>query len=115
MRTDRGARTDDRQRRALQGMGPWLVPTSSKTAAYNARYGELVIADPTLAGFTITAPRAEDHPGEIFAVKNNSASANVITIDAQGTELIDGAGTATIAAGREALTFVAVGGDWVIV
>lgn len=115
MRFDRGARTDERQRRAIQGLRPWLVPTATKTAAYTARYGELVIANPTVAGFTITAPRAEDHAGEVFAVKNASASTNAITIDAQGAELIDGAGSVTITTARESLTFVSDGGDWVIV
>lgn len=114
MRIDRGARTDARQRRVIQGLGPWLFPTTLKTAAYSARYGDLVMANPTVAGFTITAPRAEDHPGAMFAVKNHSASANVITIDAQGTELIDGAATATIAAARESLSFISNGTDWIV-
>jgi hypothetical protein len=115
MPTFRGARTDPQQRRALQGLKPWLVPTPSKTAAYTARYGEMVLCNPTAGGFTVTAPRAEDHTGETFGVKNNSASTNAIVVDAQGTELIDGAANQAITTGRMSLIFMSNGTDWMIV
>lgn len=114
-RVFRGARTDEQQRRALQAMGPALRTTATKTGAYSALYGELVVGNPTAGGFTVTLPRATDHRDELVAVKNNAASGNAVTVAGLGGELIDGAGTAACA-DRECKWFQSTGdGGWIIV
>jgi len=72
-----------------------LVPTATKTTAYTAAVGELVQADVTSAGFTVTLPAAPAI-GALVGVKNVTPSvANTLTIAASGGGLIDGDATAT--------------------
>lgn len=96
-RSDLGANTDDRQRRALQRVRIPLRATPTKTAAYTAKHNDMVYANPTGGGFTVTLPPATGHEGEYVGVKNRSASANVITIAAGGAETVDNAASITIA------------------
>jgi hypothetical protein len=90
-------------------------PTNIKIAAYVARMGEIVRCNPTAAGFTVSLPPAGGQAGKAIIVKNTSASVNVITIDAAGAELIDGAATATIAAAYAARYLVSDGNAWGVV
>lgn len=94
---------------------PPVVVTAAKTMAYTASFGELVICDPTTAGFTVTLPAASVGIGQPVIIKNASASANTITISRAGSDLIDGASSASIAAAWASLTLVARAGGWVVV
>lgn len=69
---------------------------------YVAKPWEVVMCDPSAAAFEVTIPDPTDPTvaGTEIVVKNNSASANTITIRALGGRLIDGATTATISAAR---------------
>lgn len=64
---------------------------------YTAQEADIVIlADPTAATFTITLKAGQD--ARFYYVKNiNTTNANVVTVDPDGSELIDngGAGTAS--------------------
>lgn len=82
-----------------------LVPTGVQDAAYSANAWDLVECDPTLAGFTVTLPEKPPSGTEVM-VKNASASANAITIAPRGTDTIDGAAGATIAAARGVTWFI---------
>jgi hypothetical protein len=89
------------------------VPT--KTAAYSAKPGEVVLCDPTGGGFTITLPRAAIAADRTVTVKNHSASANTITIDGHGSDTIDGAANTTITAARVSLELYCIGGtEWIV-
>lgn len=115
-RTDRGAGTDMRQRRTLQAMRvfPERI-TPVQTATYAPQYGELVLCDPTGGGFTINLPTAVGCTGRQIGVKNASASGNTITVDAFGSETIDGTASTTITSGLTAITLVSDGSDWWII
>lgn len=90
-------------------------PTATKTSAYTAAICEVVICDPTGGGFTVTLPdlSAADVGGWVI-VKNDSASTNVITIDGDASDTIDGSLNTTISTGRGCVILIAKNtGEWI--
>ena len=96
---------------------PFGVPSENKTGNATAEMGALTLCDPTRAAFTIWLPTIE--PGDIggfVAIKNNSASANQITVQAKGDTTIDGITSIGLVAPRQGLIAVAVSKtEWAIV
>lgn len=84
------------------------------TAAANANYGDLILADPTAGAFAVQFPSYKDHPGGVIVIKNRSASTNAITATAHTGESIDAASTLAIAAAWAARTFYAADDRWVV-
>ncbi len=86
----------------IGGFGPttrWEI-TATQLAAFTASFGQVVQCDPTPGAFTVTLPEAGPaQRGCEAIVKNVGASANVITVDGDGADTVDGAATAAIAAG----------------
>lgn len=91
---------------------PEFMPTAVLTMDYTARVNEIVLCDPTSAGFTVTLPAAAKCKGQKITVKNQTSSTNTITIATDDQAEIDGAATASIASGYEAMTLVSDGSDW---
>jgi hypothetical protein len=110
------AHSDDRQRRAIQQLAQKIIApleiTSTKTAAYSATIGELVLCNPTGGGFTVTLPTAEDRPGRYIAIKNASGSTNTITVDGADSETIDGAANKTITTAYGSMLLISDGENW---
>lgn len=99
----------------LEGVQQRMTVTETKTAAYTAIPWEIVLCDPTDAGFTVTLPDPAAHPNKEIGVKNITASVNVITIQAtSGT--VEGAANTTITTGYESIILIAdkTREDWVI-
>jgi hypothetical protein len=93
---------------------PQWIPTSVKTANYNAALWEMVEADPTGGGFFVSLPAASSAiAGSSVAVKNASASVNAIVVNSFGGA-IDGASTFTITVARACLHFTCDGTNWLI-
>lgn len=89
--------------------------TAVQTGAYTAAWGETVRADPSGGGFTVTLPTAAGNAGRRITVKNTTSSTNAITIDADGSETIDGAADATISTANGSLTFESDGTNVMVV
>lgn len=91
----------------------------AKTAAYTvvvADDGKLVDADATTAAFTVTLPTAASAgDGFIISVKKTDSSANAITVDAAGAELIDGATTQVLSTQFDVIVLYCDGTEWHIV
>lgn len=68
------------------------------------------LCDCTLNAITINLPVGVS--GTQYVIKKTDATANAVTIDANGAELIDGAGTATITTQYESITIVSDGSNW---
>lgn len=94
---------------------PFTV-TTVKTSAYSAVIGDLVRANPTGGGFTITLPAiAAANSGQHITVKNTSLSVNTLTIAPTGANTIDGSTLTTITSAFGALDFVSDGaGNWMV-
>jgi hypothetical protein len=69
--------------------------------------------DPTTTGATVNLPAASTVTGQIFVVKHLNSSANNVTIDANGSETIDGSLTLVLTAYNSA-TVQSTGSAWVI-
>jgi Cu/Ag efflux protein CusF len=80
----------------LAGMSPRLTTTATKTSAYTASANELVPADATSAGFTVTLPAAATATaGATVVIKKIDAGTNIVTISRAGSDTINIAATST--------------------
>jgi hypothetical protein len=90
-----------------------LIPTATKTAAYTAVSGDLVMVDATSGAVTITAPATA--AGAEFAVKKLDSSVNIVTVQRAGSDTI-GATSATsvqLKLQDQAIAFAANSANWV--
>lgn len=93
--------------------GPEILLIVAKSGAYTLTAEDgLVIADASGGTFTLTLPTAVGITGRVYRVKKIDATANVVTVDANGAETIDGAVTATLTIQYEAITVVSDGTEW---
>lgn len=74
-----------------------------------------VLVDATAAAVTINLPTAASASGRIYVIKKIDVSANGVTIDGNGGELIDGAATKAIANQYASLTIQSSGSAWYII
>ena len=70
------------------------VTVSTKTTNYTLMVTDFVIlGDCTSAAFTLSLPTAASGIGRIFFMKKIDSTSNVLTVQANGSELIDGNNT----------------------
>ncbi len=87
----------------------------SKNSVYTAVNGDVILADATTAGFTIDLPVASlNQNGRIDVIKTD-VTANVVTIDGDTTETINGSLTQTLTAQYDSFTLVCDGFNWFII
>ena len=70
------------------------------------------VLDCTSGTFTLTLSTATNKQGQVFTIKNSGAG--IITVDAFGTETIDGALTITLNQ-YDSYTIVSTGANWIII
>jgi hypothetical protein len=83
-----------------------LTTTSVKTTTYSAAAGDLIPADATSAGFTVTLPTAPADKTKVL-IKKIDSSANVVTIATGGSDVFNktgGATTATLSLQNQAIS-----------
>lgn len=86
--------------------GPTFVVTTDNTNA-------LILCDCTSNNITLNLPSAALTGDKFrFIVKKTDSSANTVTIDADGSDLIDGAATFVISTQNEATEFLTDGSAW---
>jgi hypothetical protein len=89
--------------------------TVTKTLAYTATSSDFtILCDATTAAFSVTLPAAAANPGRIFNVKKIDSSANAVTIQANGAELIDGANTKVVGAQYQSAQIQSNGIAWFV-
>lgn len=92
------------------------VPVSSnyvaKTGTYTAGASDFVI-DCTANTFTVTLPTAVGIAGKQYCVKNSGSG--VVTVDANGSETIDGSLTFILATQYEAIWLISDGANWKVI
>ena len=85
----------------------------AKAGAYTITTSdEVVIADAAAASFTLTLPTAVGNTGKVYWIKKIDATANTVTVDGDGGQLIDGAATAVLTTQYEAITVISDGTEW---
>jgi hypothetical protein len=74
--------------------GGSLLAQTTKTATYTATGSDyFIFCDATAGAMSINLPTAVGSAGKVYVIKKTDATANAVTIDPAGAELVDGAGT----------------------
>lgn len=73
---------------------------------------DVILADATSAGFTITLPPAATNDGKIYKIKKTDSTNNIVIIDGNASETIDGALTKNLATQYEQWEIVSDGANW---
>lgn len=71
-----------------------------------------VRCDATSAGFTVTLPAAASCSGRIYNIKKVDGTSNIVTIDANGSETIDGDATIPLESQGDCLSIQSNGTSW---
>lgn len=92
-----------------------LTATASKTSAYTAVSGDLVLCNVTSGGFIVTLPATA--AGRVVAIKKTDSSANLVTVSRAGSDTIGApaATTVTLAMQDQLLMLQANGANWVVI
>jgi hypothetical protein len=83
-----------------------------KSAAYTILTTNFYI-EATANSFILTLPTAVGFSGKSFVIKNSGTG--VITVDANGSQTIDGSLTAILSTQYESVTVVSNGSNWIII
>lgn len=89
--------------------------TTAKTTTYTATGDETVITCATSSGWTLTLPAAASFTGKHFHIKKTSSDLNLLTIDGNASETIDGVLTIQIGKQYDSVKIVSDGSNWHIV
>lgn len=76
------------------------------------RHGSLILVDATAGPVTVPLPAAAKQRDRTITIKKIDASANAVTVDADGADLIDGAGTFALAGQWATVTMACDGDNW---
>jgi hypothetical protein len=99
----------------LQGGGAARGAYRSVTTSGNVVSGDyLIVADATAGSITMTLPPAALVPGRIYVFKRINSGANTVTVDAYGSETIDGALTHVLSPQWNSITIISNGTAWYI-
>lgn len=105
--------------RALSGLGTTgIVTGTTRTIAATGSVAAddyLIRCDCTAGAITVNLPAAASSAGRVLAVKKVDASANGVTLDGNGAELIDGAATLAWATQYQSYTVICDGTGWNII
>lgn len=86
------------------------VTTNTLVGAYN-----IVLVDASAGNVTISLPAAASVNNQNFEVKKIDSTSNLVIIDADGSETIDGDTTMTLAFQNSAIDLVSNGTSWYII
>ena len=89
-----------------------ILTYAAKTSAYTVDNTDCVV-DCTTGTFTVTLPTAVGIVGQYFVIKNSGTG--IITIDAYGSETIDGVLNKILAVRYESLTIISDGTNWKVI
>jgi len=99
----------------LQGGGATRGAYRSVTTSGNVVSGDyFIVADATGGAITMTLPPAALVPGRIYVFKRINSGANTVTVDAYGSETIDGALTHVLSPQWNSITIISNGTAWYI-
>lgn len=95
--------------------GGWQPSLAAKVANYTVTTNDYSLTgDATSGSFTFSLPTASSATNSVFVFKKLDASANTITIDASGSETIDGALTIVLSNLNDRLQIQSNGTSWII-
>lgn len=86
----------------------------SKTANYTAANESVILVDASSGSVTINLPAASGLSGREYTIKKIDSSTNIVTVDANGGETIDGILTKLLYTENESVTIICDGTNWEI-
>ncbi len=86
--------------------------TASETVLEN---DYILLADATSGNITLTLPPAAANEGALVIVKKTDASVNTVTLEADGSETIDGTADKTLTTQYEKISVVCDGVEWWVI
>lgn len=96
--------------------GSIAFPIANKTGAYTLTASDhTVTCNASSAAFIITLPTSVGITGRVYIIKKTDSSANVVTVDGNGSETIDGALTQALGNQWESITVQSDGTNWVVI
>lgn len=96
--------------------GPHVLPFAAKSANYTTTANDGVITvDASGAARTITLVTAVGNAGLQYTIKKIDSSVNLVIIDGNGSQTIDGTVTISLSRQWEAVTIISDGANWLIV
>lgn len=99
---------------AMDG-GPEVLPFAAKSANYTTTANDGVITvDASGAARTITLVTAVGNAGLQYTIKKIDSSVNLVTIDGNGSQTIDGVVTTALSRQYEAITIISDGANWLV-
>ena len=104
------SRLDQFLRTLVRGQEQSIRDAASATTLLSTDWA--LNCDVTSAGFTVTLPPAADVLGRVYVVQKVDASGNTLTLDADGSETIDGATTWTTTTQWDKVTVQSDGTAW---
>lgn len=88
----------------------------TKTTTYTILNTDgLVLADATAGAFTVTLPTASGISGRIITVMKTDSSVNIVTIDGNASETINGSLTELLGSQYDSIRLVSNGTNWLII
>ena len=95
-------------------IGPYQLTTATTT--YTALVSDqLILADASGGGFTLTLPSAADAVQDQYTIKATSVAGGNVVVDGSGAETIDGAATKTLGSLYALLVLASDGTNWHII
>lgn len=92
-----------------------VVSVGSQTTTYQALSSDQVILCSTAGGnWTLTLPAAASNTGQVLTIKKTTSDTNLLTVDGNASETIDGATTYVLAVQYESITIVCDGSNWYV-
>lgn len=82
------------------------------TAALTLSLEEVILCDASGGAFTVTLPPAASHIGRMYRIMKTDSSGNAVTVDGDGSELIDLSTTVSLASQLDNITIVPDGTQW---
>jgi hypothetical protein len=92
-----------------------VAVTGSKTGTYSAAATDYLIpCNASGGGFTVNLPAASGNTGLTFLIKKTDSTLNIVTIDGNASETIDGSTTTTLNTQNESVLITCDGSNWLI-
>jgi hypothetical protein len=110
----RQALSDAFRTHALQLNWATAYDTINVSSAETA-FADLVLADASGGGFTLTLPEAGFWNDRVLRIKKTDATGNTVTVATAGSETIDGAASVAISTQYHCRQFMSDGLNWHIV
>lgn len=97
---------------SVSSLGKSVVTKSQADSPYTAAGEDVILFSTTGGASTINLPAAASNTGKLYYIKKTTSDYNVLTIDGNSSETIDGSTTTTLNTQYESIQIVSDGSNW---